>query len=977
MLCLNVHLRNSGTLVWSLCASASLLAQTHATHAELKGTVRSEAGKPMAGLLLTLVNPATHETRIVKSDGEGRYGFALIHPGNYRLSVKDSGVVRKVQDLVIPMASTLLLDLDLRSEAAGVVAVEVDASRMDPVRTQVSQIIGSDLIEGLPINRRSFADFSLTVPGVRTSNMPTTGGAPSSGLSFLGMNARQNRFLVDGLDNNDQGTGSVRSALSQEAVQEFQVITANYSAEFGRAAGGIVNSVLKSGTNTFAGSLFAYDRPGQWDARSAGGVGTKDFRQSQLGFSASGPILKDQLFFFACAERFQKRDQNSVLIDPQALAIIQGAGFSAQSGTQPYEESQTTSLLKLDFAPSSNQRWGLRLIQNQSANENQIPWGGLVDRSAGGKLDERDTTVALTHQWLGSESWVNEARLQYGRRRNQYLSMDPTNGVSVTIAGTAAFGTQRLTPQDTTTETFQLVDVATFSMDRHTLKAGLDLLRTSNRGTVQENTAGIYQFSAIPAGLLPAPLVGGFPTSLSAFGAGFPVAFIQSWGSAYTSFRTESDAVFIQDDWQIHPRLLLKLGLRYERERLPEFEDAPAYGNLQNAPAVADPIYGPVRLPDGAHPYSQLFQVQRNWDRSRVAPRLGFSWQASDELRAYGGWGVFSGSTQLGPLFGARLFNDQGTQTTMRTLLDPPTVWPYLSWTGADGVARNHRYAAPPSGYSPTIVIPGNYGMPETKTWSLGLEWAPAAAHTFFLDFVKSRGEGFQNVRDVNAHVPYFSPALNMVLQRRPDMRFGSVQRIDGTGESRYQGETLGWQWKPSDSIQIKASYTHGKAEDNYIDWTPDFPPQDTFNPSNEWGPSCENLKHQGLLSAVWVSHSNTPWGRGWLVSVLARYASGRPYSKLLGYDRNLNGDPAADRPEGLERNSETLLPSRTVDMRLARRFNLSGCRLECSIEAFNLFNTANVLEVQNNLASTAPAYGTALRFAPMRQLQFGVRARF
>lgn len=967
----------SGSLVCLLCMAAPVHAQTGTTDAEVRGVVRSENGQVAAGCVLQPINRENQEVRSLRTDEQGRYAFALVHPGKYRLRVTEQGSVRKVQDLVVPMATTLVLDLNLKAEASGLVNVVAEAARMDPDRTQVSQIIGPALIENLPIDRRSFVDFSLTVPGVRTSNMPTTGGAPSSGLSFMGMNARQNRFLLDGLDNNDQGTGGVRANVSQEAVQEFQVITANYSAEFGRASGGIVNSVLKSGSNTFEGSVFSLYRPGQWDAKSADGASTQDFRQSQFGFSAGGPIVKDRLFLFASAERFQKHDQNSVLIDPQALALIQASGFQVASGPQPYQENQTSGLLKLDFVPDGRQRWSFRWIQNSGLNEDQIPWGGLVARSAGGSLDERDTTLALSHQWLGSEHWVNEARVQYARRRNSYLSMDPGQSVDVVLTGVATFGTQRLTPQDTTTETYQFVDVATLSWGTHTFKAGLDLLRTSSRGTVQENTAGIYQFSAIPAGLLPSPLQNGFSTSLEAFGAGFPAAFIQSWGSAYTSFRSGSDALFLQDDWQIHPRLLLKVGLRYDREQLPEFEDVAAYRTLQTPPSGADAVYGPLRMPDGAQAYSQLFQVQRNWDRSRVAPRLAFSWQALDELRAYGGWGIFSGSTQLGPLFGARLFNDRDTQTTMRSLLDAPTVWPYLTWTGLDGVAQNHRYTAPPTGYTPTIVIPGSYGMPKTTTWSLGLEWALSSTHTLFLDVVYSRGEGFQNVRDVNAYVPYVNTALGMVLERRVDMRFGGVQRIDGTGESRYQGETLGWQWKPSEAFQLKASYTHGKAEDNYIDWSPDFPPQDTFNPGAEWGPSCEDLRHQGLLSGVWASRSERPWGRGWVISMLAKYASGRPYSKLVGYDRNLNGDPTSDRPEGLGRNSETLPSTKTVDLKVARRFQLKDYRLECSLEAFNLFNTANVLEVQNNLASTSPVYGTPVRFAPMRQLQVGVRASF
>jgi len=951
------------------CIAVQLSAQGSTTQAEIHGRVQTRDGQ-VAGAVLQLVNPDTGERRTARSDGEGRYGFRMVPPGTYAMVVQAPGQITwKLRKLEVPMASALVVDVDMKAESGASVVVEAEIASLDPERTQASQVLGQTLIEALPVDRRSFADLSLTVPGVRASNMPTTGGAPTSGLSFQGMNARQNRFLLDGLDNTEGGTGAMRASISQDAIQEFQVITGGYSAELGRAAGGIVNAVLKGGTNTLKGSAFVFDRPGQWDARNPDGSTARDFRQSQMGFTLGGPIVKDRLFYFASLERYRKSDQNPVSIAPEALATVRGAGFEVVDGRQPFEEDQTTALLKLDWNPGANQRWSFRLIHDQSSSENQIPWGGLVARSAGGALDARGTTLSLTQQWLGSEAWVNEVRVLYSRRQNAYRSMDPSGGVSVGIAGTATFGTQRLTPQDTDARTFQFVDVATLAAGSHTLKVGLDVLRSRSEGTVEQNTAGLYQFVAIPSIRLATPL--------ASFAAGLPAAFIQSWGEARTRFSAGSDAVFLQDDWQIHPRLMLKFGLRLEHESLPIFEDASAYQALQHSPAGQDPVYGPVRLPDGEHAYSQLFQVHRDWDRTRLAPRFAFSWSAAEGVRAYGGWGVFSGSTQLGPLFGARLFNDSRTKTMIRTLLDGAANSPYLSWTGLDPTSRNRRYDGAPANYQPTIVIPGEYGMPSIHAWNLGWEWTPAPGHCFTLDLTGSRGTGFMNVRDVNAYVPYDIPALGVQIQRRPDMRFGSVQRIDGSGESRYFGQTIAWRWQSRDDLMLNASYTHGKAEDNYIDWTPDFQGQNSFDPTQEWGPSCEQQTHQALVSAVWRSVSSQTLLKDWTASVIARYGSGRPYSRLAGFDRNMDGDGTTDRPEGVGRNRECLPATHTVDVRLARGFQVGSARFQATFDVFNLFNRANVLQVQNNLASTAPAYGTPLRFGSMRQLQFGLKADF
>jgi hypothetical protein len=264
--------------------------------------------------------------------------------------------------------------------------------------------------------------------------------------------------------------------------------------------------------------------------------------------------------------------------------------------------------------------------------------------------------------------------------------------------------------------------------------------------------------------------------------------------------------------------------------------------------------------------------------------------------------------------------------------------------------------------------------MPETKAWNLGTEWLVGPSHRFTLDLLYTRGDGFMNVRDVNAYVP--DPVTG--LPRRPDLRYSEILRIDGTGESRYWGQTLGWQWKVNNDVALGLSYTHGKAEDNYTDYNPDYPPQNTYDPGQEWGPSSEDQTHQIQLSGVFRSRFTHPLLRSWIVSVIAQYASGRPYSQLVGFDQNLNGDGSSDRPTGVGRNSERGPDTKTVDLRLAREVKLAKARVEFLFEVFNLFNTANVLKVQNVLTAPAPhSYGTALVYGPMRQFQIGVRASF
>ncbi len=937
------------------------------TTGDLKGHVRIAGTQEVPpGIALKLQNVATGEGRTATANERGEYGFRILPAGWYVLTAEAPGLSpRRIRDIQVLIGTVSVLDIELSKETEGSMDVTAEPSAPDPLRTQVSTVIDPVLLEGLPINRRSFVDFSLTVPGVARSNMPLTGAVPNSGLTFRGGNPRQNRFLVDGLDNNDLGTGAVACPVSQGAVREFQVITGAFSAEYGRATGGIVNSLLKSGGNRFAGSAFAFYRPGSWDARAADGSNGDEFRQEQFGGTFGGPLIPDRLFYFASLERYRKRDVNVVSIDPAVFAspTFIARGFQVENGSLPFEETQTSALVKFDYRPNDRNTWGLRLSYGDGSNENQIPWGGITARTSGGTLDSRNLQLALTHQWLGSERWINEARFLYARQDSVLKSMDPLHTVFVEIAGVAQFGQQRLTPQDTDMDYLQFIDTATIFSGDHTLKLGVDLLQSHNRGKVEQNTAGVHIFSE---------LQGYFPTSLAAFNNGFPAAYFQSWGNPATRFSTRSDALFLQDDWQITPAFLLKLGLRYDREVLPEF-DTSAYADLQNPPGTVDPVLGPTRLPDGLHPYSKLFATDRDWSSSRLSPRVSFSWQAKDPLRLYGGYGVFSGSTQLGSLFGPRLYNNQNTQTSIYTFLDDiPRILnaeiPLL--LGFWGLGPSHP--APPAGTKPLLVIPGSYGMPKTKAVNVGLEWVPGPSHRFTLDLMYSQGSGFMNVRDVNAYVMYG------LIPRRPDLRYSQILRADGTGKSRYQGQTAAWQWKVNDDVAMSLSYTHGKAEDNYNDWNPDYPPQDTYAPDQEWGPSSEDQTHQIQLSGVFKSRFTHPWLRAWTVAVIAQYASGRPYSRLVGYDRDLNGDWASDRPAGIGRNSERGPDIKTVDLRLAREWKLSRTRLEFLLEVFNVFNTTNVLKVQNVLSAPEPhPYGSALEYGPKRQLQFGVKASF
>jgi hypothetical protein len=1012
------------TLTALTTLSLSLSAQsTGVTTADLRGSVRTAAGAPVAKATVRLTQDSTNQTRVLASDASGNYAFRLLPPGSYTLLVEATGYSSKrVKDLVLRIGSTMDFNVSLAGvEASATVEVVGENTIVDPTRTQVSTVIDNNLINNLPINRRRFEDFSLTTPGVSKANSPDNGGtAANSGLTFAGVNPRSNNVMVDGLDNNDVSTGSVRSSFSQEAVQEFQVVANGFSAEYGRAAGGTVNVVTKSGGNQFSGALFFFRREGSLDARRPLSSGDQQFSQSQYGATVSGSIVKDKLFYFISVERFEKNDTNNVTISPAvAQSILQNTGFQVHLGQIPYVEHVTTGIVKLDWNQSEASRWSLRTTWAKEYNENQQEWGGLIDRSAGGARRIEDKSFSVSNLFNASSRFVNDFRILYSIRDHELISLDDTHGPYTEILGAATYGTQRFLPQPRTEKSYQLVDTASFFLDKHSMKFGIDLMRTSLVGTLPLNFAGIYRFQQIP----------GFADGLAALNAtnpygghGLPAAFVQGFGDDYLDYSTDYQSAYIQDDWQITPKFTLKIGVRYDREVLPAFKHTADYDWLNGGALAAGsvPGYGPVMLGtggidpipgatgatatgNGPYNFAANFKTSPDWSSSKVSPRLAFTWQATPITRIYGGYGTFVGRTQLGPYSAVFLSNGTDLQTVGRKA---PNAW--ASWASTDG-GSNRRYnnfataVGSPAQGGKVMLLPGEYSAPETNQANLGFEYSPRPNLKYSFDAVYSKGKNFLNVRDVNASIPVptayrtaGSPDVRTpVLFGPTGIPYSAIYRYDSSGESKYIGGTLGIAWQMRDTISINASYTYSKAEDNYIDWLTQFASRNTFDPSAEMSLSNQNQKNRLNFSAVFnTKNASSSWAKNWIISFIGRFTSGRPYSIWTGVDADYgykNGAPIgngeglsapADRPAGMARNTETTPNIYNMDMRLSRTFHFGGgVNLEAIIEVFNVFNHYNVSKVQNFQTPPpgAPAFGSPIVTSSdfNRQFQVGAKLTF
>ncbi len=290
--------------------------------ASLAGTVLDPSGAGLKGAKVTVTNGATGSERSAISDDAGRYNLVGLPPGQYKISV-DGGPnfeVHKIDSLVLTVGDSVTRDFKLGLHGQ-IQSVEViaEAANVETTKTDVSQTVEQRRIENLPINGRSYINFTLINSQTTRDMAPTIGPAPNSGLSIGGARARGTAVSVDGADAVDNSINAIRSTLSQEGIQEFQLILSNYNAEYGRASGGVINIVSKSGTNDFHGNVFGYFRNKAFQARNpfSGQVDPvtgnlnpvkQAYTRTQSGLTFGGPLKKDKTFAFFSYEYTQREE---------------------------------------------------------------------------------------------------------------------------------------------------------------------------------------------------------------------------------------------------------------------------------------------------------------------------------------------------------------------------------------------------------------------------------------------------------------------------------------------------------------------------------------------------------------------------------------------------------------------------------------------------------------------------------------------
>ncbi|HEX8816733.1 MAG TPA: carboxypeptidase regulatory-like domain-containing protein, partial [Terriglobales bacterium] len=333
-------------LAWlCLLLSAYCLGQGGVATGDLHVTVRDPKGALVNNAVVTVSDIAKGLERTGTGDGLGGYSVQQLPPGSYSVTAEAPGFAKtQATGVSVTVGGVVELPITL-AVASGKEVVEVNSQEdiVETSRSSTTNTIGQRRIDNLPINGRNYIQFSMTDSQVVADNAPNLGAAPTSGLNFSGQRARGNLVNLDGADNIDNSTNGVRSTVSQEAVQEFQIITNSYAAEYGRASGGVVNIITRSGSNAFHGDVFGYLRQRSLEATNPfSTVPNPAYTRVQAGAAFGGAIKKDKTFFYFAYEITRRHETGFSSIGADNFGLVPFDTSSIAGGFFPFGTIQAT-----------------------------------------------------------------------------------------------------------------------------------------------------------------------------------------------------------------------------------------------------------------------------------------------------------------------------------------------------------------------------------------------------------------------------------------------------------------------------------------------------------------------------------------------------------------------------------------------------------------------------------------------------------
>ena len=1014
-------LRSRLSLTGSVLAVAaiSMASPAHAQQAGIQiALVDAASGQPAENIEVTIENAEIGFRRVERSDARGLVRLeGLSTAGSYRVSTAETTDYQASEAAMVSLRSNFARSVTLRLAPVSGSTIVVTGARgitgINTVNAEVSASLKREELVALPIEGRDVLGSLIRLPNV----VQSTGFFPEApSISINGSNGLDTNYLLDGLDNNENFLGGLKFPVPLGFTKEVTVLANSYSVAYGRTANGIVNYTSPSGSNDYHGEVYGLVRPGRpLDAASpyprrdlSGNAVGESFERYQAGGSIGGPIVRDKTFFYANFE--YTRDRNVQVVDAPALGTV--------ANVTGHNEFYLGSL-RLDHRLTDE--WTLGLRANFGRVTIDRPGGGLGGGnntlpSAGSDQDRFSTLVAATASYSGDE-WSYDGAVQFSRFRWDYgkpkgpagpqVTIRDPSGLTVGVVGNPGFVFNDLE------ETWQTTHRLQRKLGSHKLSVGIDLIHSDFALLGGGNPDGNYTVD------LTAAQLAGLATSGKGLGltaqdvlalnpaiapGGYSVELRpQSFGTGQTQV-----AAYVEDEWQLSPKLTATLGLRWEYDSLTakggksgDYDNFAPRFSLNYRPDARSALRFGAGIFTGKLSYSVISDaLQRNTTSAGFLTQLG-------QLRALG---IIPAGTDLAKVTFDGNRTASPTCATVSSCPTPAQVQALRS-TATLGEAR--------------ILNPNGYQSPWSLQLSGGYQFQASDTITLSADVIYSRTHNLVRLRDLNAPTPFTPNLTNLtaaniaLLQSQPDnaTRFalarslglvrsqadagatrpvaliaGGARQItvsETAGASEYKALILQVnKARGSDFYAFRLSYTLSKLTNNTDDIN--FRAANSNDFSTEWGPSANDRRH--VISAVGYVYPLD----GLTLSVAGLFQSGQPVNlvpdaRIFG-TQDLNGDGASfgenfvgnsDRYPGTTRNSARLPWSATVDLGVRYAIPAFAGRLELSADVFNVLNAnnqsgfANAATTSNQVQFGGGAPFVQRNAGPPRQFQFGAAWKF
>jgi Carboxypeptidase regulatory-like domain/TonB dependent receptor len=913
-----------------LAISVVAFGQSSTTGA-IGGVVTNPNREVVPGASITVKNIGTNKEDAGTTDDQGRYRIVNLQPGTYTTTINASGFTPYTKENVVVevgLVTTVDAPMSIGPIQPNTVEVTSEAPVINVSQQDFSSNVNQTQINNLPINGSRWSNFALLNPGsVPDGNFGL--------ISFRGISGLLNNNTIDGADNNqaffseERGRTRLSYTVSQSAVREFQANTSNYSAEYGRAAGGVVNAVTKSGTNDFHGSAEYYQRNAKWGARNplgtvsqfSGGVISilpfkgKDVRHTIRG-TIGGPIKKDKLFFFFSYDEQRRNfpglgifstsnylttvNRTTLKAAPRNLTDAQidsAISFlNSLTGPVPRKGNQRIFLPKIDWHISEN--------HVLTGSYNRLRW----QSPAGIQTQPTNTRgrASFGDDFVNNDYWtfrlastfgpnlVNEARFQYGRDNEFEFSQPPLPGEpttapaypGVTAAGTRSpdvfltngieFGTPTFLerPAFPDEKRWQYADTVTLTAGNHTFKWGGDINRVLDLQDNLRNFAGAYSYNNINDFIIDHVnfiTPGGLPATVTCTTGqpASPAPAAKFRGRCYTSNYAQgfgpTKFSFVTTDYN----LFVQDDWRY-------------------TPRLTINIglrYEYERLPDPFLPSSEPRTNNFPKDKNNFGPRIGFAWDmggnGKNSLR--GGYGIYYGriinSTILNALTNTGNSGGQFQASVAPTITVSGVVVP----NPAAPVYPN-TLASGPAGTGAIQFFQNHFQAPMIHQMDLIYEREIARNTVASVSMLMSFGRNLPAFVDVNLRPSTTTATYSIVdgpfagqtytvpvfTGSRPISSFGAMTEIRSIVGSRYYGFVAQLNRRFTKGLQLQLNYTRSRAHDDgqvSATFTDTNDPFDAFNPLAEKGISNFDVPNKFVANAVYQPHFNVSKGAGAIVN--------------------------------------------------------------------------------------------------------------